>query len=148
MYIYLTLLFFFVFSSPSRSPVMDTDIIVMNTMYKERFPKATQQMEERLKAFISETKVTEGDCELHLKDLPILRFVLHQIVEMARDCLQKSEEKLISSRYFYDMSENLERLLSEVGVTHRYMLHVFACNAGIYFAISIDCCLPDQRKEH
>lgn len=100
-------------SSPSRSPVMDTDIIVMNTMYKERFPKATQQMEERLKAFINETKVTEGDCELHLKDLPILRFVLHQIVEMARDCLQKSEEKLISSRYFYDMSENLERLLSE-----------------------------------
>ncbi|KAJ1531101.1 hypothetical protein ONE63_005926 [Megalurothrips usitatus] len=100
-------------SSPSRSPVMDTDIVVMNTMYKERFPKATQQMEERLKAFINETKVTESDCELHLKDLPILRFVLHQIVEMARDCLQKSEEKLISSRYFYDMSENLERLLSE-----------------------------------
>lgn len=27
------------FSSPSRSPVMDTDIVVMNTMYKERFPK-------------------------------------------------------------------------------------------------------------
>ncbi|XP_026279054.1 microtubule-associated serine/threonine-protein kinase 3 isoform X1 [Frankliniella occidentalis] len=100
-------------SSPSRSPVMDTDIVVMNTMYKERFPKATQQMEERLKAFINETKVTEGDCDLHLKDLPILRFVLHQIVEMARDCLQKSEEKLISSRYFYDMSENLERLHSE-----------------------------------
>lgn len=71
-------------------------------------------MEERLKAFINETKVTEGDCELHSKDLPILRFVLHQIVEMARDCLQKSEEKLVSSRYFYDMSENLERLLNEV----------------------------------
>jgi len=32
---------------------------------------------------------------------------------MARDCLQKSQEKLITSRYFYKMSENLESLLSE-----------------------------------
>jgi len=33
---------------------------------------------------------------------------------MARDCLQKSEEKLITSRYFYEMSENLEKLLTQV----------------------------------
>jgi len=26
----------------------------MNTLYKERFPKATQQMEERLKNFITD----------------------------------------------------------------------------------------------
>ena len=32
---------------------------------------------------------------------------------MARDCLQKSEDKLITSRYFYEMSENLEKLLSQ-----------------------------------
>lgn len=32
---------------------------------------------------------------------------------MARDCLHKSHAKLITSRYFYEMSENLERLLSE-----------------------------------
>jgi len=32
---------------------------------------------------------------------------------MARDCLQKSEDKLITSRYFYEMSENLEKLLAQ-----------------------------------
>lgn len=43
----------------------------------------------------------------------ILRFVHHQVLETARDCLNKSESKLITSRYFYEMSENLERLLWE-----------------------------------
>ena len=33
---------------------------------------------------------------------------------MAKDCLQKSQEKLITGRYFYELSENLEKLLSEV----------------------------------
>lgn len=32
---------------------------------------------------------------------------------MARDCLHKSEAKLITSQYFYELSENLERLLVE-----------------------------------
>lgn len=32
---------------------------------------------------------------------------------MARDCLHKSHAKLITSRYFYEMSDNLERLLAE-----------------------------------
>ena len=33
---------------------------------------------------------------------------------MAKDCLQKSQEKVITSRYFYELSENLEKLLTEV----------------------------------
>lgn len=97
-------------SSPSRSPIMDNDIVVMNMLYKERFPKATRQMEERVKSFIAENKNIDS------KDpdaLPIMRFVHHQVIEMARDCLKKSEEKLITRRYFYEMSENLERLLIE-----------------------------------
>jgi microtubule-associated serine/threonine kinase len=40
------------FSSPIRTPLIDNEIVLMNTLYKERFPKATQQMEERLKNFI------------------------------------------------------------------------------------------------
>ena len=39
-------------SSPIRSPVIDNEIVMMNTLYKERFPKATMQMEERLRNFI------------------------------------------------------------------------------------------------
>ncbi|KAK9497613.1 hypothetical protein O3M35_004306 [Rhynocoris fuscipes] len=97
-------------SSPSRSPIMDNDIVMMNMLYKERFPKATRQMEERLKTFITEKKVPETD---DLDALPIVRFVYHQLIELARDCLHKSQEKLITRRYFYEMSENLERLLNE-----------------------------------
>lgn len=85
---------------------------MMNTLYKERFPKATRQMEERLSHFIEENKTFDGaeNCD----SLPIVRFVHHQVLEMARDCLHKSQAKLITSRYFYEMSENLERLLLEV----------------------------------
>ncbi|XP_015123997.1 microtubule-associated serine/threonine-protein kinase 3 isoform X3 [Diachasma alloeum] len=103
-------------SSPSRSPVLDNEIVMMNTLYKERFPKATQQMEERLTNFINENKdIDEYEILSHLVGdcLPIVRFVHHQIIEMARDCLQKSQEKLITSRYFYEMTESLEHLLME-----------------------------------
>lgn len=98
-------------SSPSRSPAIDSEIAMMNTLYKERFPKATQQMEERLKHFINENK--SAACNSFRDSQPIVRFVHHQVLEMARDCLNKSEAKLITSRYFYEMSENLERLLLE-----------------------------------
>lgn len=103
-------------SSPSRSPIVDSDIVLMNTLYKERFPKATQQMEEKLSSFISENSI-EAHCDIlenvSQDSVPIIRFVHHQIIEMARDCLQKSQEKLITSRYFYEMTENLEILLNE-----------------------------------
>ncbi|XP_017889113.1 microtubule-associated serine/threonine-protein kinase 3 isoform X2 [Ceratina calcarata] len=103
-------------SSPSRSPVLDSEIVMMNTLYKERFPKATQQMEERLTNFINENKELdeyEVMTNMAQDSLPILRFVHHQVIEMGRDCLQKSQEKLITTRYFYEMSENLEHLLME-----------------------------------
>ena len=32
--------------------MIDNEIVMMNTLYKERFPKATMQMEERLRNFI------------------------------------------------------------------------------------------------
>ncbi|XP_037940617.1 microtubule-associated serine/threonine-protein kinase 3 [Teleopsis dalmanni] len=98
-------------SSPSRLPIIDNDIAVMNTLYKERFPKATLQMEERLKHFVNENK--SAVCNSFRDSQPIVRFVHHQVLEMARDCLHKSEAKLITSRYFYEMSDNLERLLLE-----------------------------------
>ena len=37
-----------------------------------------------------------------------------QVMEMVRDCLSKSRERCVTSRYFYDLSENLEKLLNEV----------------------------------
>ncbi|XP_063594034.1 microtubule-associated serine/threonine-protein kinase 3-like isoform X8 [Penaeus indicus] len=102
-------------SSPIRSPVIDNEIIMMNTLYKERFPKATQQMEERLNTFIEDNKNLEeqGSSDIAQDAVAIARFVHHQVLEMAKDCLEKSQQKLITSRYFYELSENLEKLLCE-----------------------------------
>ncbi|XP_027622388.1 microtubule-associated serine/threonine-protein kinase 2 isoform X2 [Tupaia chinensis] len=96
--------------SPGRSPVsFDSEIIMMNHVYKERFPKATAQMEERLAEFISSDT---PDSMLPLAD-GALSFIHHQVIEMARDCLDKSRSGLITSHYFYELQENLEKLLQD-----------------------------------
>jgi len=72
-------------------------------------------MEERLRMFINEyEKLNLEHIEISADAVPIVRFVNHQVLEIARDCLKKSEEKLITRGYFYEMSENLELLLAEV----------------------------------
>uniref|UniRef100_A0A7N4PBP7 non-specific serine/threonine protein kinase n=1 Tax=Sarcophilus harrisii TaxID=9305 RepID=A0A7N4PBP7_SARHA len=69
--------------SPGRSPVsFDSEIIMMNHVYKERFPK----MEERLAECIA-SNATES--VLPLAD-GALSFIHHQVIELARDCLDKS----------------------------------------------------------
>ncbi|XP_022431291.1 microtubule-associated serine/threonine-protein kinase 2 isoform X1 [Delphinapterus leucas] len=96
--------------SPGRSPVsFDSEIIMMNHVYKERFPKATAQMEEHLAEFISSNT---PDNMLPLAD-GTLSFIHHQVIEMARDCLDKSRSGLITSHYFYELQESLEKLLQD-----------------------------------
>uniref|UniRef100_A0A670YD26 non-specific serine/threonine protein kinase n=1 Tax=Pseudonaja textilis TaxID=8673 RepID=A0A670YD26_PSETE len=96
--------------SPGRSPVsFDSEIVMMNHVYKERFPKATAQMEERLAELIASSA---PENVLQLAD-GVLSFIHHQIIELARDCLDKSREGLITSRYFYELQENLEKLLQD-----------------------------------
>ncbi|XP_051567514.1 microtubule-associated serine/threonine-protein kinase 2-like isoform X3 [Myxocyprinus asiaticus] len=93
--------------SPGRSPIsFDHEIVMMNHVYKERFPKATAQMEERLAEFISSST---PDKVMPLAD-GVLSFIHHQVIELSRDCLDKSREGLITSRYFYELQENLEKL--------------------------------------
>uniref|UniRef100_A0A8C1VMI0 non-specific serine/threonine protein kinase n=1 Tax=Cyprinus carpio TaxID=7962 RepID=A0A8C1VMI0_CYPCA len=96
--------------SPGRSPsCYDNEIVMMNHVYKERFPKATAQMEERLAEFIESYSPENA---LPLAD-GVLSFIHHQIAELSRDCLTKSREGLISTVYFYELQENLEKLLHE-----------------------------------
>uniref|UniRef100_UPI00398EB762 microtubule-associated serine/threonine-protein kinase 1-like n=1 Tax=Pristiophorus japonicus TaxID=55135 RepID=UPI00398EB762 len=96
--------------SPGRSPsCYDNEIVMMNHVYKERFPKATAQMEERLQEFFT---VNAPENVLPLAD-GVLSFIHHQIIEMSRDCLDKSHEGLITSRYFFELQENLEKLLQD-----------------------------------
>ncbi|XP_036918727.1 microtubule-associated serine/threonine-protein kinase 4 isoform X5 [Sturnira hondurensis] len=96
--------------SPGRSPTCcDHEIIMMNHVYKERFPKATAQMEDRLKDIITSYS---PDHVLPLAD-GVLSFTHHQIIELARDCLDKSHQGLITSRYFLELQHKLDKLLQE-----------------------------------
>ncbi|KAG1957876.1 microtubule-associated serine/threonine-protein kinase [Pimephales promelas] len=96
--------------SPGRSPsCCDHEIIMMNHVYKERFPKATAQMEERIKEIIHSNS---PENVLPLAD-GVLSFAHHQIIELARDCLEKSRLGLITSRYFCELTDKLERLFQE-----------------------------------
>ncbi|XP_043920338.1 microtubule-associated serine/threonine-protein kinase 4-like [Protopterus annectens] len=96
--------------SPGRSSACcDHEIIMMNHVYKERFPKATAQMEERLQEIITNYS---PDNVLPFAD-GVLSFTHHQIIELARDALDKSHQGLITSRYFFELQEKLEKLLQE-----------------------------------
>uniref|UniRef100_A0A3Q2XE61 Microtubule-associated serine/threonine-protein kinase pre-PK domain-containing protein n=1 Tax=Haplochromis burtoni TaxID=8153 RepID=A0A3Q2XE61_HAPBU len=96
--------------SPGRSSsCYDNEIVMMNHVYKERFPKATAQMEGRLAEFI---QAYLPESVLPLAD-GVLSFIHHQIAELARDCLAKAREGLITSVYFFELQENLEKLLHD-----------------------------------
>ncbi|KAM8723467.1 microtubule-associated serine/threonine-protein kinase 1-like isoform 2-T2 [Acanthopagrus schlegelii] len=96
--------------SPGRSSsCYDNEIVMMNHVYKERFPKATAQMEERLAEFI---QAFSPENVLPLAD-GVLSFIHHQIAELSRDCLAKAREGLITSVYFFELQENLEKLFND-----------------------------------
>uniref|UniRef100_A0A673J8B0 non-specific serine/threonine protein kinase n=1 Tax=Sinocyclocheilus rhinocerous TaxID=307959 RepID=A0A673J8B0_9TELE len=96
--------------SPGRTgSSFDNEIIMMNHVYKERFPKATAQMEEHLLEVIRQFS---PDSTLPLGD-GVLGFIQHQLVELARDCLDKSQKGLITSLYFIELQDKLEKMLHE-----------------------------------
>lgn len=68
-------------------------------------------MEERLAQFLECHQQAES---FLLESDGAVRFVHHQVIELARDCLEKSIAKLISSSYFFELSESLELLLKKV----------------------------------
>lgn len=74
------------------------------------FNQATAQMEERLAEFIHSYS---PESVLPLAD-GVLSFIHHQVAELSRDCLTKSREGLITSVYFCELQENLEKLLHDV----------------------------------
>ncbi|XP_042629316.1 microtubule-associated serine/threonine-protein kinase 3-like isoform X1 [Cyprinus carpio] len=96
--------------SPGRTcGSFDNEIVMMNHVYKERFPKATAQMEGRLLAVIADYS---PDSAPPLAD-GVLGFIQHQLVELVRDCLEKSRKGLITSCYFVELQEKLESFLHE-----------------------------------
>ncbi|KTF94089.1 hypothetical protein cypCar_00009672 [Cyprinus carpio] len=98
------------FCSPGRTcGSFDNEIVMMNHVYKERFPKATAQMEGRLLAVMADYS---PDRAPPLAD-GVLGFIQHQLVELVRDCLEKSRKGLITSCYFVELQEKLENFLHE-----------------------------------
>lgn len=67
-------------------------------------------MEERLAEFIHNYS---PESVLPLAD-GVLSFIHHQVAELSRDCLTKSREGLITTVYFCELQENLEKLLHDV----------------------------------
>ncbi|KFQ56483.1 Microtubule-associated serine/threonine-protein kinase 3, partial [Nestor notabilis] len=81
--------------SPGRtSGMFDNEVVMMNHVYKERFPKVT---------------AWNACTGMH----GVLGFIHHQIIELARDCLAKSQGALITSRYFMELQEKLEKMLRD-----------------------------------
>ncbi|XP_028404478.1 microtubule-associated serine/threonine-protein kinase 2-like isoform X2 [Dendronephthya gigantea] len=97
--------------SPPRHTFESSEIFTSTSLYKERFPKAVEQMEGQLQEFISNH--LEEDNEVKKIGDGVSNFFLVQVVEAARDCLKKSKDGLLSSGYFIDLSDNLQRLLYE-----------------------------------
>ncbi|TRY95696.1 hypothetical protein DNTS_022108 [Danionella cerebrum] len=96
--------------SPGRShSCYDNEILMMNHVYRERFPKATAQMEGRLCDFV------QSFCPEQVLPLAdgVLNFIHHQILELSRDCLSKTTQGLITSVYFHQLQGNLEKLLHD-----------------------------------
>ena len=125
--------------SPCKSH-NDSDIILLhNEKFKEKFPKACSQMEDKLQAFVdahsphqliipsssssfstvsaashqqhSNAEQQQHHHHLHLD--PAARFVHNQIIELAKLCLEKSRANQLTCDYFDEMTASLERLLGE-----------------------------------
>lgn len=96
-------------------------------MYIFSVSKATAQMEGQLLDIIAECS---PDTTLPLAD-GVLGFIQHQLVELARDCLDKSQNGLVTSRYFVELQEKLEKLLHEVSAPHPRLL----CKSSLVWSI-------------
>ena len=77
--------------------------------------QATAQMEERLRNFVSSNQTLDEEQESNA----VLSFLHHQVLQLAQDCLTKSQNKMVTRAYFYELLDNLEKLLVDVSqVTH------------------------------
>ena len=69
-----------------------------------------------------------------------------QVLEAARDVLNKSRDNSLTSLYFYDLSENLQRLLFEV--CHAVLCSVIYNHTNTYVYISGVLCGAFQQPFH
>lgn len=98
-------------SSPFLSSLLPPSFSPPHPLSLPRTPlQATAQMEGRLADFVVSFA---PESVLPLAD-GVLSFIHHQIIELARDCLAKARDGLITTVYFFELQENLEKLLNDV----------------------------------
>lgn len=96
--------------SPERSPreiLLDLDS--SHNIFKDKVPKAKEEMEERLQEFLnkySETKFEFSDS--------MINFGRHKILECAKEILEKSQNVTLDKDSFIRISDDLEVMLTEV----------------------------------
>lgn len=90
-------------------------------------------MEERLSELLSSSD-PERVCPLADG---VLSFIHHQLMELSRDCLEKSREGLITSRYFYELQESLEKLLHDVSLAGAGHM----TSEGFIHSLRLRCCV-------
>lgn len=102
--------------------------------------QATAQMEERLADFIQNYS---PESVLPLAD-GVLSFIHHQITELARDCLTKSREGVITSVYFCELQENLEKMLHDVSCVAGIRCDVLCLQTSLTDPVSPNFCLSSS----
>ncbi|VUZ50370.1 unnamed protein product [Hymenolepis diminuta] len=95
--------------SPVRSPTNnENEVLILNHLYRQRFPKAAAQMQDNLHRLCSEMEQEDT-----FSWTAVARFMHKQVLELARDCLDKALAGLITCRYFFELTEKLEKLVSD-----------------------------------
>ena len=75
-------------------------------------------MEERLRHFVAANQTLDEEQESNA----VLSFLLHQVLLLPQDCLTKSHDKMVTRAYFYELLDNLEKLL--VDVSHSFLVYI------------------------
>lgn len=87
----------------------DSNLNALNEFYRNCFPEAIAEMELKLEKFLRKCK--RPDFYLAVKSDGSASFILHQLVELAGDCLDKSRAQQISSGYFSELVCNMQQLI-------------------------------------
>jgi len=96
--------------SPTRHAASyQSEVMLLNHVYHERFPKAITQMEENLESLLR----SKEDTNLISCPYPAWNFVQLQTMEMIKECLKKSHDKTLTVTYFYEILSSLSNLMSE-----------------------------------
>lgn len=101
-------------------------------------------MEERLFEIITHCS---PDSSLPLAD-GVLGFIQHQLVELVRDCLDKSQTGLVTSRYFAELQEKLEKLLHEVGKNTWVKMALMVAGNDRKLHLIVYCSCKHQLMNH